>query len=479
MGRHIATQIRELETQVEQEIARRAAALAVNSQDRSPWAWYDESCPCNLPPGECKIHPRARSNQRPPTDPWTQFCFLAGRGSGKSYSGAQWARNKAETYPGCSIALVAPTAADARDVMVLGPSGLLSICPPYNRPKYQPSLRRLVWPNGSTAMTFSAEEPDRLRGPQNHFAWADEVAAWFDGEKTYDNLMMGLRLGQDPQVFLSTTPRPTRFIKKLVADPVTVVSRGTTYDNAAHLPAAFFNTIISRYQGTRLGAQELMAEILETTDGAWFANFDPAKHVSLSAEYDRRLPACLGIDAGTSRHTGAVFFQGERLDGYRVRITAFAEYLAKDKYSQENARAIKAHGETMPCQGRLDLVRIDPASVAKTSIGPAAYEEYEKVFGSRKLAKAPGGIVADTLDLMECLLDQQLLIIHPRCTHLIDAFRNYRRLERGGELTNESAPDQSPCEDMMDAFRYGIRSVLPGGLEAPTRLITGHVSNFW
>lgn len=170
------------------------------------------------------------------------------------------------------IALVAATAADARDVMVedmeLGPhSGIVAISPPWNRPVYNPTLRRLTWPNGATATTYSADEPNRLRGQQHDSAWADEVAAWMYPE-TWDQLMLGLRLGSNPQVVATTTPRPISIIKKLLKDPSCRVTRGSTYDNKANLSEAFLTEIVQLYEGTRLGRQELYAEVLEDNPGA-------------------------------------------------------------------------------------------------------------------------------------------------------------------------------------------------------------------
>ena len=337
--------VSDLQSQIDRLTAQRAAAIAVGSQDRTPWEWYSPSCPCNLPRGSASSTLEARANQRPPSTPWTQFCFLAGRGSGKSFSGAQWARNKAERHPGCRIALVAPTAADARDVMVEGPSGLINVCPPWDRPKYEPSKRRLTWRNRSTATMFSAEEPDRLRGPQHEFAWLDEVAAFDQGQHCFDMLLMGLRLGDNPQAFLTTTPRPSKFIKTLIADPTTIVSRGSTFDNKAHLPDAFFNAIVSRYEGTRLGRQEIYAEVLSTSEGVWFDSFDPARHVGGNSEYHPRFPVICAIDAGTSRHTAAVWFQVIPVDHYTRRVRVFGDWLSFGKFSEDNARAIREYGE--------------------------------------------------------------------------------------------------------------------------------------
>lgn len=209
----------------------------------------------------------ARPKQLAPEGNWRTWLILAGRGWGKTRTGAEWVRGLVESGKAKRIALVAPTAADARDVMVEGESGILAIAPPWNRPVYEPSKRRLTWPNGAIATTYSADEPDRLRGPQHDAAWADELAAWRYPD-AWDMLMFGLRLGKDPRVIVTTTPKPVKVIRDLVEDPTTVVTRGSTYENIANLAPAFVEQIIAKYEGTRLGRQELYAEILDDVPGA-------------------------------------------------------------------------------------------------------------------------------------------------------------------------------------------------------------------
>ena len=168
------------------------------------------------------------------------------------------------------MALVARTAADARDVMVEGESGLLAISPPWNRPRYEPSKRRVTWPNGAIATTYSADEPDLLRGPQHDRAWCDELAAWAYPDEAWSNLRFGLRLSATPRVLVTTTPRPTKLVRELVKDDSTRLVRGSTYDNRANLPDALFAAILRQYEGTRLGRQEIMGEILDDAPGALF-----------------------------------------------------------------------------------------------------------------------------------------------------------------------------------------------------------------
>lgn len=210
----------------------------------------------------------ARPDQLAPEGDWTTWLLLAGRGFGKTRCGAEWVIQKARENPGCLIALVGETAADARKVMVEGDSGILSISPPDFMPTYAPTNRQLVWPNGSVALTYNATQPDQLRGPQHHFAWSDEIAKWQYMQDSWDQLQFGLRLGKAPQQVVTTTPRPLPLIRKLVSDPDTVVTRGRTMDNAANLAANFLRKIEETYGGSRLGRQELEGEILDDIPGA-------------------------------------------------------------------------------------------------------------------------------------------------------------------------------------------------------------------
>jgi phage terminase large subunit-like protein len=210
---------------------------------------------------------RARDEQLPPPGDWRVWLLLAGRGFGKTRTGAETVRARIAARLARRIALVAPTAADARDVMVEGESGLLATAPPWDRPLYEPSKRRLTWPNGAIATLFSADEPERLRGPQHDFAWCDELAAW-RYPAAWDMLMFGLRLGTDPRAVVTTTPRPTKLIRGLLADPKVIVTRGRTAENRANLAPAFLAQIVRRYEGTRLGRQELDGELLEDMPGA-------------------------------------------------------------------------------------------------------------------------------------------------------------------------------------------------------------------
>lgn len=191
---------------------------------------------------------------------------VAGRGFGKSRTGAEWVRSRIERGLMGRCALVGPTAADARDVMVEGESGILAISPNHFRPKYEPSKRRLTWPNGAIATLYTAEEPERLRGPQHDGGWLDEIGAWAYPE-AYDMFLFGLRLGADPRWVGTTTPKPKPLIRNLLADKQAVITRGTTYDNRQNLAPTFFANIV-KYEGTRLGRQEIHAELIDLSEDA-------------------------------------------------------------------------------------------------------------------------------------------------------------------------------------------------------------------
>lgn len=211
----------------------------------------------------------ARSDQMPPAGEWTTWLLLGGRGAGKTRAGAEWVRALAASAQG-PIALVAETLADAREVMVEGVSGLLSLHRPSERPRWSSSRRRLEWPNGAIALTFSSEDPDSLRGPQFAAAWCDELAKWRHPQATWDMLQFGLRLGPRPRQVVTTTPRPLPLLKSIMASSTTVQTRATTKMNEKNLAPSFLSAVVGRYAGTRLGRQELEAELIEDRpDALW------------------------------------------------------------------------------------------------------------------------------------------------------------------------------------------------------------------
>ncbi len=252
-----------------------------------PW-WCDQP-DCDGKPHEGWPLKHARTNQRPPLGDWLVHLILAGRGFGKTRSGAEWAKQQAIQLPGSRGALIAATWADGRDTMVEGESGLLAVLPPsalrggsaataWNR-----SLGEVYLANGSRLKVFTSEKPGRLRGPQHHYAWGDEPAEWQDApdgtakDTTWSNLMFGLRLGPHPRVVLTGTPKPVQLVKELLfvkgdrrqgRRPDVHLTTGSTYDNLDNLAPTFREQILAQYEGTRIGRQELQAELLEDVEGA-------------------------------------------------------------------------------------------------------------------------------------------------------------------------------------------------------------------
>ncbi len=215
--------------------------------------------------------------QLPPGgEAWRSWLILGGRGAGKTRAGAEWVRAQAlglwpETGPRSErIAIVGPTFDEARLVMIEGKSGLLAIHEDDERPVYEPSKRLLTWRNGSIAQVFSADDPDGLRGPQFDAAWCDELGKWKHAEAAWDMLAFALRLGTNPRVVITTTPRPSALLKRLLADAATAVTRTRTADNRAHLARSFWKDVQARYGGTRLGRQELDGELIDDDPDALF-----------------------------------------------------------------------------------------------------------------------------------------------------------------------------------------------------------------
>ena len=280
----------------------------------------------------------ARPHQvEPEGDWWTTWAIITGRGWGKTRTAAEWVRKRLGTYG--RWAFVGRTAGDVREVMVEGESGILSVFPPNERPDYQPSRRRITFANGAIATLSSAAEPDMLRGPQHEAAWSDEVATWPYIE-AWDNLQLGLRLGPRPRQVVTTTPKPLRIVRELAAAAGidVVLTRGSTYENRDNLAPAFYQRIVSKYEGTTLGRQEIHGEVLEEVPGAlWRRALIEGARVGAEQVPDQRR-IVVGIDPATthgedSDYTGMAVaglgvdgefyvFEGE---GYRMSPLGWAK----------------------------------------------------------------------------------------------------------------------------------------------------------
>jgi phage terminase large subunit-like protein len=254
-----------------------------------------------------------RPEQHQPVDKdWNIWLVLAGRGFGKTRLASEWVREEAKytTTGQRRFALVARTAADVRDVIVEGESGIINVSPPSEKPHYEPSKRRLTWPNGNTATLFTADEPDSLRGPQFTHAWGDEIAAWRQtpdaaGMTAFDNLRVGTRLGDKPKLVLTTTPKRVPILYQLIRESEkgsdVRITKGSTMDNAGNLSSAYLNAITGVYEGTRLAQQELMGEMLSDVEGAlWTPELiDAARESALPPSTPLRL---IGVDPSVAEN---------------------------------------------------------------------------------------------------------------------------------------------------------------------------------
>jgi len=291
----------------------------------------------------------ARDKQKLPLDPFFVWVVLAGRGFGKTRTGAETVRQWKEKYP--IVNIIGATADDARDIMIEGESGIMNICPDNERPLYVSSKRRLEWKNGAVSLIFTADEPERLRGKQAMKIWADETASWRYPE-SWTQAMLGLRLGDNPQAIVTTTPRPTKLIIELTKDPRNIITVGTTYENRDNLAAGFFDYVISKYEGTTLGRQELLAQILTDNPAALWKRADiDAARVLQSPELDRVVvgvdPSATagGDEAGiiTAGRNGEHFYtladdsiQGSPDKWARAAVTAYHRHKANCIVAEDN-----------------------------------------------------------------------------------------------------------------------------------------------
>ncbi|MGY6550977.1 MAG: DNA-packaging protein [Erythrobacter sp.] len=254
IGRH--DWIEEYAPDVQEEIAR-----ILDQREKNEWPFHWGMC--------------ARDEQLPPPGDWRIWLILAGRGFGKTRAGSEWVRMIAEREPEARIALISSSLSEARSVMVEGESGIIACSPPERRPLFEASLRRLRFPNGAQAQIYSAYEPESLRGPQHSHAWCDEVGKWplanERATRCWNNLLMGLRLGEDPRIAVTTTPRAVPLVERLVKQEATgevAITRGSTFDNAGNLPRRFLEAIESEFAGSQLARQELDGELLSDIEGA-------------------------------------------------------------------------------------------------------------------------------------------------------------------------------------------------------------------
>lgn len=389
----------------------------------------------------------ARPNQLAPEGDWLTWLVLAGRGFGKTRTGAEWVRSVVSGSTPLTagkagrIALVAETSADARDVLVEGESGILSVHPKDFRPMYEPSKRRLTWPNGAVATLYNATEPDQLRGPQHDLAWCDELAKWQYIRETWDQLQFGLRLGSQPRTVITTTPRPLPVLKEIMADPRTVVTRGTTFDNAPNLAPSFIDQIRTRYEGTRLGRQELNAEILDDVPGALWTRDMIDGHRAALPEMARVVvaidPSGTGGDDDDGDEIGIVV-AGRGIDGRGYVLEDASCKLSPDAWAR---RAVTAYHRWSA--DRIVAERNFGGAMVQSLIRTAdASVPYKEVVASRGKAVRAEPVSA---------LYEQGRISH---VGTFDQLEDQMMLMTAGGFTGEGSPDR------LDALVWALTEVM-------------------
>lgn len=284
----------------------------------------------------------ARPNQLAPDGDWQTWLALAGRGFGKTEAGAQWIRHRVENGAR-SIALVAETQKDLEEVMV---ARLLKISPPDMMPKVRYKPVRVTWPNGAEALGYNGTEPDQLRGPEFDTAWVDELAKYRYARDLWDMLQFTMRSGDDPRVFVTTTPRPIPVLREIMASPTTVITRGSTMDNAANLAPSFMKAVVERYAGTRLGRQELNAEMLDDVVGAlWTRDMIEATRIKEPPAMRR---VVIAVDPSGTSGNGegddiGIVAAGVGIDGRAYVLGDYSCNLSPDGWARRVAEVYSMH----------------------------------------------------------------------------------------------------------------------------------------
>ncbi len=356
-------------------------ADAVTSPENRPLDFGDPSSTAQVISRAMRLWPIERHPaQEEPEGDWRVWLLMGGRGSGKTRAGAEWVHESALQAPRLRIALVAETLGDAREVMIDGVSGICRIARG-QRPEFEASRRRLVWPNGSMAQIFSSEDPESLRGPQFHLAWCDELGKWRHPQETWDMLQFALRLGERPQALVTTTPRPIPLLRALMADRGTVLKRIKTADNARNLAAGFLEAMAERYGGTRLGRQELDGEMItDRQDALWSRDRIEAVRQRLPAPLSRIVVAvdppatassqsCCGIVAGLDGAGRAVVLADASVTGASPAGWANAVVRAFRRFDADRVVAeVNQGGEMVPAMLR-SIDAVLPVTMVRATRG--------------------------------------------------------------------------------------------------------------
>ena len=390
----------------------------------------------------------ARPKQLPPPGDWLTWIVRAGRGFGKTRCGAGWTHERAMEEPGRWMALIGKTPADARDYMVEGPGGLLRNTPPDERPLYEPSKRRLTWPNESWATLYSSEEPNALRGFSGDTGWFDEFAKYKNPRECWDNLQFGMRevSGDQPRVLITTTPRPLPLLTEIEAKRTTVTVVGSSYENRANLSPIWFKETLSAYEGTRLGRQEIYAEILDDVEGRVYSSFSAKDYPEGNVD-----PSV--VDTGAEILVGQDFNVEPMASVIAVRVSDECHVLDSLESGVSNTEQVAAEIKRR-YPGRHIVVCPDPAGKQRHTNAPVGETDYTILqragFEIRAPARAP--VVVDRVNNTQAMLlqgDRRRLRIHPRAEALVRAFSGLTYKE-GTNIRDKA----SGLDHILDANDY-------------------------
>jgi phage terminase large subunit-like protein len=396
----------------------------------------------------------ARPDQLPPEGYWRTWLLLGGRGSGKTRSAAEWCRAEVESGRRLQLGIVGPTADALRRVQIEGPSGLLATAPPWFRPTYEPSRRIVTWPNGAVAHLFSAEEPDRLRGPNLDGAWCDEVTSWANAADVWDMLQMCLRIpgpqGHAPQVLVSTTPKPTPILKAIIAAETTAITRARTPDNAGNLDASTLQYLMNRYGGTTLGRQELDAELLDDVDGAlWHrALLDQCRRYSAPMDL-RRVVVAIDPAGGTGRgstETG-IIVAGVARDGHAYMLADLSGKYSPEQWARRAVAAYHTH--------RADRI------IAEKNFGG------DMVTGTPRAVDATVPVKMVQASRGKAVRAEPVVALYEQ--HLVHHIGTFTGLE--DQLCQWDPNGNDPSPDRLDALVWAITELVVEKQAAPARWV--------
>jgi len=401
----------------------------------------------------------ARPKQLPPDSDWLTWMVRAGRGFGKTRTGAGWVQERAIEEPGRWIAMVGKTPADVRDYMVEGPGGILRNTKPDERPMYYPSNRRLEWPNGSWATVYSSEDPDQLRGFSGDTGWFDEFAKYKNPRECWDNLQFGMRevSGDQPRVLITTTPRPLPLLEEIEAKPTTITVVGSSYENRANLSPIWFSDTLAAYEGTRLGRQEIHAEILDDVEGMVYSSFSckpfPEGNVDASV-----------ADTGAEILVGQDFNVNPMASVIAVRVVDECHVLDALEIGTSNTEQVAAEIRRR-YENRRIIICPDPAGKQRHTNAPVGQTDFTILeragFEIRAPSQAPP--VVDRVNNTQAMFlqgNRRRVRIHPKAEPLIRALAGLTYKEGTSQRDKGSGLDHI-C-DALDYLLWQEFNVLGG-----------------